>query len=810
MFLFLLRIPVFANSEEEVLFEDNFTSLDSKVWNISNSGGVVSIDNGLLLKANDSRQFPFVYLRNNYIPTDGDYFIDVDYEFPEVTDFGVGIGVGNTIPNYGILQPEIETIDREYIYYLIWRGKNDLHLFQSRHCELTGVCDLNRTTLFQKQYIDGVHSVRIKYTGNEFVVFADGVQITNPILLDSQRRPTTLWIGNPTKLDTPQNWTSVKVIGIKVGKIVDMQMSRKPVIVLPGFGASWDMAAFLSGTAGNNWKIPEQITIYNGLINSFKNAGYKEGEDLFVFSYDWRKPLDSLADDLKKYILNNNLQDKKIDLVGHSMGGLVARSYAQKYGVAGIDKITTSGTPHLGVLDAYGLWEGAVFWDDIWWEKAIVEIITEANRYSGETKIDAVRRVAPSIKDLLPTTDFLKLNSKIVSKDNLKQKNSYLSDLNSNTTELDKIITTFWSSDQQTRTIIDTIKPTPFDTLLKRWEDGKPAATNPFSLSEGDGSVTKQSAKGPFTNSIKALGGHNELMTRADNIASLLNNLGIKSENVVAGEIDNRQGVFVAMLRSPGKLKICDEARTKCDSQLGIYLPENKIFILPGYKDEKLTVQVLADGLGEYSLHLGNLDSEGQWETVLGNIQSTNQIDTYIAQGESLQISSDEDTGDRSILNAKKRLRFFSSGWDKLNITEKLANTKTTSGMKLLSAGLLRLSLKDEIAKARRTNNSQHLDAVINMWNAIDQITEKVLIEKRFYRLGGYHLLGNSSWFFNEWLSRNKFESDKYRSYFSTVLINLASDKYNEAKETPTTYPRLKADRILQAEMLTQFAREIR
>jgi hypothetical protein len=346
--------------------------------------------------------------------------------------------------------------------------------------------------------------------------------------------------------------------------------------------------------------------------------------------------------------------------------------------------------------------------------------------------------------------------------------------------------------------------------LILSGKNGKTASTNPFSFSEGDGTVTRQSAIGPFTHSVQASGWHNELVTKSENIQGILNSLSIDDDNVVGVSPDNRKDAFVAVLRSPGTLKVCDEAKNKCDGELGIYLPDNKLFILPGYANEKLNVQILSNGLGEYSLHLGNLADEGQWEKVLGEIKSNTQIDTYVVQGESMQVSSDAGTGSRSLLAAKAKLRIHSSNWDKLGLSEKIINGAQNSKLKLLSVNLLRLSLKDELEKARKTNNHQHLERIVDVWNAIDQVTEKILSENKFYRLSALRFHRNVWWFTNEWFGRHRFESDKYRSYFSTVLINLASDKYNEAKETPNNYSALKADRILQAEMLTQFAREIR
>ena len=50
-----------------------------------------------------------------------------------------------------------------------------------------------------------------------------------------------------------------------------MEEEKDPVVILPGFGGSWDLDAILTNTSGNNWEIPEFVKEYDGIINSLKN-----------------------------------------------------------------------------------------------------------------------------------------------------------------------------------------------------------------------------------------------------------------------------------------------------------------------------------------------------------------------------------------------------------------------------------------------------------------------------------------------------------------------------------------------------------
>ena len=125
--------------------------------------------------------------------------------------------------------------------------------------------------------------------------------------------------------------------------------------------------------AGNSIMIPSDIfrnilnkDFFQGLITELKNNGYKdEGADanLFVFPYDWRWNLNLTAgddpyDNLKS--LNEKIEEvkqttgsDKVDIIAHSMGGLVAKLYIKKYGQNSVDRFIDIGTPHLGAPKAF-------------------------------------------------------------------------------------------------------------------------------------------------------------------------------------------------------------------------------------------------------------------------------------------------------------------------------------------------------------------------------------------------------------------------------------------------------------------------
>ena len=85
-------------------------------------------------------------------------------------------------------------------------------------------------------------------------------------------------------------------------------------------------------------------TLVDSICKRFPNR------EVYVFSYDWRKSNSISAEKLNEEI-QKILQETgkvKVDIVAHSMGGLVASSYYSKYGSEKVDKIITCGTPYEG------------------------------------------------------------------------------------------------------------------------------------------------------------------------------------------------------------------------------------------------------------------------------------------------------------------------------------------------------------------------------------------------------------------------------------------------------------------------------
>ncbi|CAN5135811.1 hypothetical protein BH11PAT1_BH11PAT1_7130 [soil metagenome] len=92
---------------------------------------------------------------------------------------------------------------------------------------------------------------------------------------------------------------------------------------------------------------------YQPTIDFFTTHGYTLNTNFFVFPYDWRKDIahtKSLLDE-KISAIKQSTGAQKVDIVAHSMGGLVARNYiADATKAPNVRKLFTLGTPHFGAV----------------------------------------------------------------------------------------------------------------------------------------------------------------------------------------------------------------------------------------------------------------------------------------------------------------------------------------------------------------------------------------------------------------------------------------------------------------------------
>ncbi len=184
-----------------------------------------------------------------------------------------------------------------------------------------------------------------------------------------------------------------------------------PVIIIPGIMGSWNTQA-LAGMPSDNWVLDPIFHVYDQLKqNLIDYGGYAQGETLFTFPYDWRNNNVITAAYLKDKIdeVKSITGAEKVDLIAHSMGGLVSRFYIESELYENdVDQVIFIATPHLGAPKSYLTWEAGfmgIGLKDIIKEKAILQI-AEVNGY--DSVFEYVREEPlGSVQDLLPTYGYL-------------------------------------------------------------------------------------------------------------------------------------------------------------------------------------------------------------------------------------------------------------------------------------------------------------------------------------------------------------------------------------------------------------------
>jgi pimeloyl-ACP methyl ester carboxylesterase len=140
---------------------------------------------------------------------------------------------------------------------------------------------------------------------------------------------------------------------------------------------------------------------FKGLVEEFINQGYIEDEYLFVFPYDWRLDNRMNADLLSEKILDVLSQTgaNKVDIVAHSMGGLITKQYILDEGDEKIDTVVFVGTPHTGSPNAA---KTLMFGDNL----GIQYIFS----FLSEERIREMSQNMKSIYQLLPSKKYLEDN----------------------------------------------------------------------------------------------------------------------------------------------------------------------------------------------------------------------------------------------------------------------------------------------------------------------------------------------------------------------------------------------------------------
>ena len=256
----------------------------------------------------------------------------------------------------------------------------------------------------------------------------------------------------------------------------------------------------------------DSVDQYNLLMARFAALGYREGVDLFPFAYDWRVSNFETAERLRQFLAQRNLAGRPIDIVAHSMGGLVATIYIQKYAAEQrVRNFVAMGTPFFGAVKAIrALAEGfAVFGVENF---LVVSAGSEGTVYRVFASMDSIYELLPTYGDCCytrasesaPMQEFTLATSDVAwnrfglflkEKSGAPANRAYLAKMRANVAELRRLVDLpFPPSVRVSAVVSEAVENTPIQFLGAKRGIGKPVwGIGKFA---GDGTVAKISAMG--------------------------------------------------------------------------------------------------------------------------------------------------------------------------------------------------------------------------------------------------------------------------------------------------------------------------
>ncbi|RJQ17531.1 MAG: DUF1566 domain-containing protein [Nitrospiraceae bacterium] len=261
------------------------------------------------------------------------------------------------------------------------------------------------------------------------------------------------------------------------------------------------------------------------LITELENKCYEREETIIGGGYDWRMPVKDVVD---QYLIPaiNKAKDitgsPKVNIVAHSTGGLVVRSYIQSDEYLSrndIDKFAMVATPNLGAVNAYYIWEGGdpKWADDLnggiinfYWQ--LTKKMHEKTYKLGDLDSDDhliirnfIHDKVPELRDLMPTfNDFLEYKGSFSGIESDGNKNKTVISLNDNPNRKTRMSPTGGTDVVKTKVFYseseDTIEShSILNPYIPRrtYEDGVPQLYKNPVKTAGDKTVLKKSSKFP-------------------------------------------------------------------------------------------------------------------------------------------------------------------------------------------------------------------------------------------------------------------------------------------------------------------------
>ncbi len=409
------------------------------------------------------------------------------------------------------------------------------------------------------------------------------------------------------------------------------------IIVIPGLGASWNTEALVyNGMVGDDqWRMTPFVHNYDSLIAAFEDKGLVRGRDFWVWNYDWRRPVSEIVTKLDDFVNAKVNDEEKVDLVGHSLGGLVARVWSQdNMSDTRLGKVVSLGSPHYGVVRAYDIWNGAKILDGAGVGPIALNVLVQLQKGGFSNRLEVIRNLVPVMKDILPVFEFAKKNGAVLNLASMSQKNDYLMVKNLMASSIFENFRAVSGVGRDTAEWTVLGERNIFDQVLGWWPDGRPIS---YEYGDGDGTVLKKSAV--FLNDI---GGFSELNSDHGSIVDrsipgVFSELGLGTG--VSGNFDSGfNDHLVFYLGSPATMKVSCGDEDEVSDNLGFVVIKNQDYA-------RCRVVIVGTNDGIYHLVLGNTGDENSWKYFEDDI-GVGITKTLVISGQKTDLTMDEENLD--------------------------------------------------------------------------------------------------------------------------------------------------------------------
>ena len=406
--------------------------------------------------------------------------------------------------------------------------------------------------------------------------------------------------------------------------------SRDPVIIVPGIGGTW------------NNSLDPILHTYDGLWEGLKSVGYKEDKTLFAFPYDWRKDNRASA-----VLLGRKIDEvlgicgcSQVDIVAHSMGGLVTRYYIQNINNKTLDQLIFLGTPHLGAPKAYFGWEAGEMGPKGSDRVLEYEMFLEANHVNEKDVVKFIRENVSSIQQLLPIYSYLTDNQtgKIYGydkclDDTIFSCNVFLEELNRDYQGQ--------YNDIKVNNIINEDLPTPraliieqnFDrqkTKIYQWQRGRPVNypnSEGILYGAGDGTVPINSGS-LFEDNMQVINAEHGVLPyyAQSEVSKILINKEIKK----FGKTPPTRWLFIG-IKSPADISVTDANGNSIPDIFYSGTEDPEFITIPDPVDGEYKINVIGTGEGHFEV-----------EAILigDDLEETTSFEGMIKPGEEYKFST--------------------------------------------------------------------------------------------------------------------------------------------------------------------------